>query len=51
MIDVIIVAGYLGAGKTTFIRKLLKEAFPKNRVVQFRTISAISASAAYLQSM
>jgi G3E family GTPase len=33
MIDVIIVAGYLGAGKTTFIRKLLKEAFPKNRVV------------------
>ena len=31
--DIYIISGFLGAGKTTFIQKLLKEAFAKDKVV------------------
>lgn len=33
MIKVDIISGFLGAGKTTFIKKLIKEVYPDEQIV------------------
>jgi G3E family GTPase len=49
--DIYIVSGFLGAGKTTLIQKLLKEAFNKDRVVLIENdFGEVSVDAALLKS-
>lgn len=49
--DIYIISGFLGAGKTTLIRKLLKEAFNKEKVVLIENdFGEISVDAALLKS-
>jgi len=51
MIDVYIVAGFLGAGKTTLIQKLLKEGFKQDKVVLIKNdFGEISLDDALLES-
>ena len=50
-VDIYIVSGFLGAGKTTLIQKLLKEAFNKDRVVLIENdFGEVSVDAALLKS-
>ena len=46
MTKIDIFSGFLGAGKTTLIKKLIKESFAGQKVVLSRTSSARSASTA-----
>lgn len=49
--DIYVISGFLGAGKTTLIQKLLKEAFSKDRVVLIENdFGEISVDAALLKS-
>lgn len=51
MSNIYIISGFLGAGKTTFIQKLLKEAFKNDRVVLIENdFGEISVDAALLRS-
>ncbi len=38
--EIYIISGFLGAGKTTLIQKLLKEAFQKDRLFLLKMILA-----------
>ncbi len=50
-IEIYIVSGFLGAGKTTFIRKLLKESFQDKKVVLIENdFGEISVDAAIMQT-
>ena len=46
MTKIDIISGFLGAGKTTLIKKLLSEAFPGEKLVLIETSSERSASTA-----
>lgn len=49
--EIYIISGFLGAGKTTFIQKLLKEAFVKDKVVLIENdFGEISVDAALLKT-
>ncbi len=51
MIGIYIISGFLGAGKTTFIQKMLKEAFTADKVVLIENdFGEISVDAALLKS-